>query len=410
MSAVIRRVLPLVTVVLGASLLSTPAQAANWMNFPAGWVVNCATGHRTTDCIEKLELAKPETDNWVAATIERNESFTVGTVQPREDIKGNCGDGRGDIYDACYVFKGQGAGGSDIRMRLQAEVGADQPGQQALTVTGWVMAGGTEIATRADGWKAEALPVGTRVRITMKSDAFARDVGWLVTSFKQPLLTVNSGSDGVKRVVISGATDVMWGMKQGENDPKFCERSDTTAGTVATGFLITANAYAFTTEKLKGTAAGGVMVGVNGNCGSGEVFFDANDGILAVRVGGPHYDFSGKEIVGWLEASIRGDVVRKAFGKDPSKLDNVRVSITYGTGAEQVATSNTRYLATTDSVEIRAYGFNFSTPNIRMKIGDGKIATAPQQAPRPAKSITCVKGKVIKKVAGTKCPAGFRKK
>ena len=404
----VRRGLSVVALLLSASLLAAPAEATSWMNFPAGWVVNCGTGHRSTDCIENLELAKPETDNWVAATVERNDSFTVGTVQGRDDITANCGGGRGDAYDACYVFKGQGAGGSDIRMRLQAEVGADQPGQQALTVTGWVMAGGTEIATRADGWKAEALPVGTRVRLTIKSDVFAREVGWLLSSFKQPSLTITSGSDGVKRVVISGATDVMWGMKQGENDPKFCERSDTTAGTVATGFLVTASAYSFTTEKLKGTAAGGVMVGVNGNCGSGEVFFDANDGILSVRVGGPHYDFSGKPIVGWVEASIRGDVVRKAFGKDPSKLDNVRVSITYGGGEEQVATSNTRYLATTDSVEIRAYGFNFSTPNIRMKIGDGMMAPAPKKV--PVKTITCVKGKVVKKVTGTKCPAGFRKK
>ena len=405
-----RRKLSVVTIVLVSSCLVAPANAASWLNFPNGWVVNCSTGHRSTDCIEKLELAKPDSENWVSATIERNDFFTTGTVQGRDDINGNCGDGRGDAYDACYVFTGQGANGSDIRMRLQAEVGADQPGQQALTVTGWVMAGGTEIATREDGWKAEALPVGRRVRVTIKSDAFARDVGWLLSSFKQPLLTINTGSDGVKRTVISGATDVMWGMKQGENDPRFCERSDTTAGTVATGFLITASAYAFTTERLKGTAPGGVMIGVNGNCGSGEVFFDADQGILAVRVGGPHYDFSGKPIVGWLEASIRGDVVRKAFGKDPSKLDNVRVSITYGAGEEQVATSNTKYLAASDSVEIRAYGFNFSTPNIRMKLGDGKIAAAPKPSPRQTKTITCVKGKVIKKVAGSKCPAGFRKK
>lgn len=144
------------------------------------------------------------------------------------------------------------------------------------------------------------------------------------------------------------------------------------------------------------------MVGVNGQCGSGEVFFDQKESLIAVRIGGPHYDFSGKEIVGWLEASIRGDVIRKAFGKDPSKLDNFRVSVTYGAEEQQIATATTKYMSSSDSVEIRAYGFHYSSPQIKMKL--------PGVTPAKAKRITCVKGKVTRKVTGTKCPAGFKKK
>lgn len=172
----------------------------------------------------------------MSATTEVNDKFKLGTTQGDDAVNGNCGNGRGDLYDVCYVFSGMGADGGDLRMKLQSEVGQNLPGQQSLNIFGWVEKGGTEVATRADGWKATALPLGTKVRVTVKSNSFANEVGWLVTSFKNPLLRISSGSDGVKRVIMSGATDITWGMKQGEDSPKFCERGDTTAGTIAQDF------------------------------------------------------------------------------------------------------------------------------------------------------------------------------
>ena len=81
-------------------------------------------------------------------------------------------------------------------------------------------------------------------------------------------------------------------------------------------------------------------------------------------------------------------------------------------------------------LRLKARGFTFSSPTLKIKLSQGspaapaqpaqtaeptKPATAqPAQPTKPAKriSITCVKGKVVKKVSGTtpKCPSGYAKR
>jgi hypothetical protein len=57
-----------------------------------------------------------------------------------------------------------------------------------------------------------------------------------------------------------------------------------------------------------------------------------------------------------------------------------------------------------------AKGFTFSSPTIKIKLSQGAVIVP---APMVKKStITCVKGKLIKKVTATnpKCPSGYKKK
>jgi len=64
-------------------------------------------------------------------------------------------------------------------------------------------------------------------------------------------------------------------------------------------------------------------------------------------------------------------------------------------------------------IHLAAYGFTFSSPTVNVKLTQEGSATASTPTGTPAvKTITCVKGKVSKKVAGAspKCPAGFKKK
>lgn len=398
----IRRILlSLVLVAVSTVHSVTPVAAQTWLGTQEGWWVNCASGHRTTDCIETVELQLSGSTTWTTATAAANASFTYGSREDDAgiDTNGNCGTGRGALYDVCYVFPGMGAAGADLKLRIQSTHGTEN-----LSFFATVVAGGTPVAQRSDGYVFSALPQGAQIRLTLRSTALAQQIGWISSSLKTPALSLPGG----EKVVISGEPMVMWSMKQGENRPDICERSDTTAGTVIDGFMISINPYKYTTEKMAGTAAGGVMVGVNALCGSSEAFYDASQGTLAIRIGGPHFDFDGKEITGWMEASIRGDVVRKGFQKDPSKLDQVRVSVFYGSGEQQIASVTTRYVASSDAVEIRAYGFQYSSPKIVMNFG--KPATAAK--PTKKTTITCAKGKTIRKVTGTKpaCPAGFKKK
>jgi hypothetical protein len=79
--------------------------------------------------------------------------------------------------------------------------------------------------------------------------------------------------------------------------------------------------------------------------------------------------------------------------------------------------------ASTGLYEFSAVGFTFSSPKIKIKLSapptkDGTPTVTQEAAPKKAapkvtvKTITCVKGKISKKVIGAnpKCPAGFKKK
>jgi hypothetical protein len=58
-------------------------------------------------------------------------------------------------------------------------------------------------------------------------------------------------------------------------------------------------------------------------------------------------------------------------------------------------------------IHLGAYGFGFSSPTLKVKFTQAKAAVIAKKT-----TITCVKGKTVKKVTavGPKCPAGFKKK
>jgi len=100
---------------------------------------------------------------------------------------------------------------------------------------------------------------------------------------------------------------------------------------------------------------------------------------------------------------------------------------------ERIETSSLQELGagTEKWLKLSARGFTFSSPTLKIKLNQDKpVVAAPSPAPSqatssqsaaatpavkvPAKrvSITCVKGKLTRKVSGVapKCPAGFKKK
>jgi siroheme synthase len=91
-----------------------------------------------------------------------------------------------------------------------------------------------------------------------------------------------------------------------------------------------------------------------------------------------------------------------------------KVQITYQDGSSKVATVTSQYDAKNDWINLRAYGFTYSTP--QLAIGFKQPEQAPKQeikvvAPKKT-TITCVKGKTTKKVTAVKpkCPSGYKKK
>lgn len=147
---------------------------------------------------------------------------------------------------------------------------------------------------------------------------------------------------------------------------------------------------------------------------SGPPIFNKSEGILDYQVLAPHY-LSDKSIFqGTYDLAIKSDFARCIYGFTSAPV-NARVSIISADGTNQVAT-----VVTSESngwIHLGAYGFTFSSPTVRVKLTQESLPT-PQpevttQAPQKSKiTITCVKGKSIKKIASTnpKCPTGYKKK
>jgi hypothetical protein len=137
------------------------------------------------------------------------------------------------------------------------------------------------------------------------------------------------------------------------------------------------------------------------------------DGFLNYRVTGFHFAADGvTPNLGTYDLLMRSDAARCLYGFSNAPV-SATVSITGADGATNVATT---VVSERDGwLKMKAAGFTFSEKNIKLKITqvaevENKVATPVAVVKK--RTITCVKGKVTKKVTGVKpaCPSGFKKK
>jgi hypothetical protein len=135
--------------------------------------------------------------------------------------------------------------------------------------------------------------------------------------------------------------------------------------------------------------------------GSPPVFTDEQ---LVYHVAGLHFKPDGvTPIQGSYDLVMRSDVARCLYGFTSAPVQ-VSVSVIGENGESKVATTS---VTEKDGwLKMGAYGFTFSNPQISVKMTQPKILAS------RLKSITCVKGKLVKKVVALspKCPAGYKKK
>jgi hypothetical protein len=113
---------------------------------------------------------------------------------------------------------------------------------------------------------------------------------------------------------------------------------------------------------------------------------------------------------------MRSDVARCVYGFSKAPI-NATISITSADGTPQVAT--TVIGERNGWLYLQAKNFEFSAPIIKAKLTQ-EVVVEPTPTPtattKPAAAkrttITCVKGKSVKKVTAVKpkCPTGFKKK
>jgi len=144
---------------------------------------------------------------------------------------------------------------------------------------------------------------------------------------------------------------------------------------------------------------------------------------LDYKVSSPHFDENGKLNVGNYNLVLSSEAARCLYNFSKAPI-SATVSIFSSDGSSQVATT-----AVTEKngwLYLSAAGYTYSSPTIRVKLSQptttspsaaastttktATAATAATAATKIAsKTISCVKGKTVKKITGTKpkCPTGY---
>jgi len=153
-----------------------------------------------------------------------------------------------------------------------------------------------------------------------------------------------------------------------------------------------------------------------------------SDGFLNYKVAGLHENPDGSVFQGSYDLVMSSKIARCIYGFEGAGPLYATVSVINADGGESIlATESVKEEG--GWLRLKARGFTFSSPTLKIKLTQNSPAAPTQPAKNesasstteskasaaaPAKkiSITCIKGKVVRKISGTapKCPTGFKKK
>ena len=136
------------------------------------------------------------------------------------------------------------------------------------------------------------------------------------------------------------------------------------------------------------------------------------EGFLTYKVAGAHHNADGSLFKGTYDFALRSSVARCLYGFTSAPIQST-VSVTSGDGsvtnvASEIVQERNGWMT------LSAKNFTFSAPVIRIKLSQAKSSTTVQPGASTAKRVTisCVNGKLTKKVTAVKptCPKGYKKK
>ena len=136
---------------------------------------------------------------------------------------------------------------------------------------------------------------------------------------------------------------------------------------------------------------------------------------LEVKLTSPSYTHLGTKTVGYLELEIPQDLAKCLWDIKSNAISKLDVEVFYDQNNEKQIVSLIQ-TSTDRSIKLVANNFHYSSPTFAFKlpkaektINQPKISRSPSYQSK--KALSCVKGKVTKKVTGTnpKCPSGYKK-
>ena len=412
-----RSYIVLLSVLFTASLLFPVGASAETVE-QSKWWRNCGLWNLNDNCVESIEFFNESSQKWEPTIAEKNPDWVPNWViseeyrQTRNKIDpviGQCGHWESISSADCYLAKGAGSRGEDLLLQTVVYGESEEVKMNFATFNGQL-----SYIRPVIGDQLFLLPPNSKWRMTIISELFANDAGIARAQMKEPGIEVFKGTDGKSRIRAEGRVQEIFTIEPNKPGDPGCDDvintdNDYTANRYETNFSINITRYKYEYEKLKGSPPAGVFITENGGCFS-RLEFDTERRIISVAVGAPHFDINGKVIEGWVQASIRGDVIRKAFNAEPKNMNEALIEVSYADGTSKQATSSTKYFPESDKVEIRAFGFTFSAPTIKMTLRP----VVPTKLTKKTAAITCVKGKnektfTAKAPAKPACPKGWRK-
>jgi hypothetical protein len=168
--------------------------------------------------------------------------------------------------------------------------------------------------------------------------------------------------------------------------------------------------------------SGEMSVASNGGCKLSTPVWNAETKSMVWTVAAPHFAPDGvTENVGFYKARIPAADAKLLWGLQNAAdaATALEVSVTSDAGGTNVGQKN--ITVKNNVIYINVTGFKYSQPKLTVMMNKNykagaataepaKAAPAKKVAPKTVKIITCVKGKVTKKVSTAACPSGYKKK
>jgi hypothetical protein len=158
-------------------------------------------------------------------------------------------------------------------------------------------------------------------------------------------------------------------------------------------------------------ASEGYTVQAGNWSGGGDPYWDESTKSLNFAIQAPHTDSKGIPVIGFFKLWTTDAFMNcKWPGNSLSNSPNITVNVLDENGVTQVA--ETQILHSGGKLYISATGFHYSSPTIRIEAALAAAepsSSAEVSSKQTTKTITCKKGKKVKRVTGVSphCPAGF---
>ena len=256
--------------------------------------------------------------------------------------------------------------------------------------------------------KGVSLPVGIFFEAIIKSKNLKKYVRWVTSNGKDPSAIFKD--DGT--IVIRGETSRFPNPGKITCDQLGVGNSEKALSSSAFVAVNLSTASDYENPNYK-SFPGEVVLGTNGWWCLGAIKWDAVQRQITVDVGAPHFFEDGiTEVEGWVELKLKGELVRHWWGIAPADATgNARVELTYRDGTTKLATVSAKYVPGSDWIDLRAYGFTYSNPVLKISLKRPDVAKVTTTAKaKVSTTITCVKGKSVKKITAKSCPKGYKKK